>query len=184
MNDLKGVKIGFFGTPDFALKFLNYLYENNAEISFIVTQPASVSGRGKKINPSPVQKWGLEKNLKVYSPTKVNDPNFRKNIKEENVDFIIIVAYGNLIDDFIINKVWLFDNARSHIAKSVLESIKNSGNDYVLNIPYHPQTNPIESYFSELKHYIKLDSKIEYNDLLKSIKKSMENLLKNGLKNL
>ena len=103
MNDLTGVKIGFFGTPDFALKFLNYLYENNAEISFIVTQPASVSGRGKKINPSPVQKWGLEKNLKVYSPIKVNDPNFRKNIKEQNVDFIIIVAYGNLIDDFIIN---------------------------------------------------------------------------------
>ena len=103
MNDLTGVKIGFFGTPDFALKFLNYLYENNAEISFIVTQPATVSGRGKKINPSPVQKWGLEKNLKVYSPIKVNDPNFRKNIKEQNVDFIIIVAYGNLIDDFIIN---------------------------------------------------------------------------------
>ena len=103
MNDLTGVKIGFFGTPHFALKFLNYLYENNAEISFIVTQPASVSGRGKKINPSPVQKWGLEKNLKVYSPIKVNDPNFRKNIKEQNVDFIIIVAYGNLIDDFIIN---------------------------------------------------------------------------------
>ena len=103
MNDLTGVKIGFFGTPDFALKFLNYLYENNAEISFIVTQPASVSGRGKKINPSPVQKWGLEKNLKVYSPTKVNDLNFRKNIKEQKVDFIIVVAYGNLIDDFIIN---------------------------------------------------------------------------------
>ena len=28
---------------------------------------------------------------------------FEKNIKEQNVDFIIIVAYGNLIDDFIIN---------------------------------------------------------------------------------
>ena len=103
MNDLTGVKIGFFGTPDFALKFLNYLYENNAEISFIVTQPASVSGRGKKTNPSPVQKWGLEKKLKVYSPKKVNDPNFRKNIKEQKVDFVVVVAYGNLIDDFIIN---------------------------------------------------------------------------------
>ena len=76
------------------------------------------------------------------------------------------------------NKLLLFDNARSHIANSVLESIKNSGNDYVLNIPYHPQTNPIESFFSELKHYIKLDSKIEYNDLLKSIKKSIKKIKK------
>ncbi len=103
MNDLSGVKVGFFGTPDFALKFLSYLYENNAEISFIVTQPASVSGRGKKINQTPVQKWGMEKKFKVYSPKKVNEPNFRKHIKEQKVDFIVVVAYGNLIDDFIIN---------------------------------------------------------------------------------
>jgi len=81
------------------------------------------------------------------------------------------------------NKLLLFDNAISHIAKSVLESIKNSGNDYVLNIPYHPQTNPIESYFSELKHYIKLDSKIEYNDLLKSIKKSIKKIKKSHYRN-
>ena len=103
MNDLTGVKVGFFGTPDFALKFLNYLHKNNAEISFIVTQPASVSGRGKQINPSPVQKWGLEKKIKVYSPKKVNNSNFRKKIKEQKVDFVIVVAYGNLIDNFIIN---------------------------------------------------------------------------------
>ena len=48
------------------------------------------------------------------------------------------------------NKLLLFDNARSHIPKNVLETIKNSGNDYVLNIPYNPQTNPIESYFSRI----------------------------------
>ena len=52
-----------------------------------------------------------------------------------------------------------------------------------INIPYHPQTNPIESYFSELKHYIKLDSKIEYNDLLKSIKKSIKKIKKSHYKN-
>jgi len=89
MNDLTGVKVGFFGTPDFALKFLKYLHESNAEISFIVTQPASASGRGKKINQSPLHKWGLEKNLKVYSPIKVNDPKFRKDIKKQKDDFII-----------------------------------------------------------------------------------------------
>ena len=69
------------------------------------------------------------------------------------------------------NKLLLFDNARSHIANSILESIKISGNDYVLNIPYHPQTNPIESYFSELKHYIK------------SIKKSIKKIKKSHYKN-
>ena len=64
-----------------------------------------------------------------------------------------------------------------------MDSIQKSGNDYILNIPYNPQTNPIESYFSELKHYIKLDSKIEYNDLLKSIKKSIKKIKKSHYKN-
>ena len=53
----------------------------------------------------------------------------------------------------------------------------------VLNIPYIPQTNQIESYFSELKHYIKLDSKIEYNDLFKSIKKSIKKIKNSHYKN-
>ena len=36
---------------------------------------------------------------------------------------------------------------------------------------------------SELKHYIKLDSKIEYNDLLKGIKKSIKKIKKSHYKN-
>ena len=98
--------------------------------------------------------------------------------KERFLDFLQINILSKMK-----NKLLLFDNARSHIANNVLESIKISGNDYVLNIPYHPQTNPIESYFSELKHYIKLDSKIEYNDLLKSIQSSMKKIKKSHYRN-
>ena len=36
---------------------------------------------------------------------------------------------------------------------------------YVLNVPYNPQSNPVESYFNQLKHYLKLDSKIQYKDI-------------------
>jgi len=103
MQDLSGLKVGFFGTPEFSLKFLETLYKNNAEIVFIVSQPASISGRGKKLNHSPVEKWGLQKNIKTLTPKKLNDLEFRKKIKEKNVDFNIVVAYGNLIDDYIIN---------------------------------------------------------------------------------
>ena len=103
MQDLSGLKVGFFGTPEFSLKFLETLYKNNAEIVFIVSQPASISGRGKKLNRSPVEKWGLQKNIKTLTPKNLNDLEFRKKIKEKNVDFNIVVAYGNLVDDYIIN---------------------------------------------------------------------------------
>ena len=103
MNDLTGVKVGFFGTPDFALKFLIIYTKIMLKYHFIVTQPASVSGRGKKNQFFTCRKMGKRKKIKVYSPTKVNELNFRKDIKKKKVDFIVVVAYGNLIDDFIIN---------------------------------------------------------------------------------
>ncbi len=48
MDNLKAINVGFFGTPDFSLEFLKYLSEQLINISFIVSQPASISGRGKK----------------------------------------------------------------------------------------------------------------------------------------
>ena len=103
MNSLKEVKVAFFGTPEFSLEFLKYLKLNKISISFIVTQPASQSGRGKKINKSPVEDWGIKNKIETFSPLKINDESFRNKIKDIKVDFIVVVAYGNLIDDFLIN---------------------------------------------------------------------------------
>ena len=44
MNKLSPIKIGFFGTPDFSLQFLKYLFKENLLIKFVVSQPASKSG--------------------------------------------------------------------------------------------------------------------------------------------
>ena len=91
------------------------------------------------------------------------------------------------LDNFILskykNKLILFDNARAHTAKKILDEIKLKNNDYVLNVPYTPKLNPIESYFSQLKHYIKLDSAIEYKDLKKSVKRAFKKIKKENYKN-
>lgn len=58
--------------------------------------------------------------------------------------------------DFILskydNKLLLFDNARNYTSNNVLKEIKNSGNDYVLEVSYTPSLNPIESCFSQIKY--------------------------------
>jgi methionyl-tRNA formyltransferase len=103
MNSLKELKVAFFGTPEFSLEFLKYLKLNKITISFIVTQSASQSGRGKRISRSPVEDWGIKNKIQTFSPFKINDENFRNKIKDMKVDFIVVVAYGNLIDEFLIN---------------------------------------------------------------------------------
>lgn len=81
------------------------------------------------------------------------------------------------------NKVLLFDNAKAHTAKVVLNKITDSGNHYILNIPYHPQTNPVESYFNQIKHYMKLTSAIKFEDLKKSAIEAMKKVKKIHYKN-
>ena len=103
MNTLPKISIGFFGTPDFSLQFLKNLFKKNIEIKFVVSQPATKSGRGKKINFSAVQEWAIEKDIPSYTPKKTSEVDFLKKIKSIKVDFIIVVAYGNLVCDDIIN---------------------------------------------------------------------------------
>ena len=68
MDDLSKVKIGFFGTPLFALRVLKQLKINFANIKYVVTQNPKPSGRGQKINLSAVNKWSNLNGLKVFNP--------------------------------------------------------------------------------------------------------------------
>ena len=103
MNDLSGLNLGFFGTPDFSLEFLKYLYKENAKILYVVSQPPSISGRGKKIKFSPVHDWALKKNINVYTPKSINDQQIMKEIQSQKTDINVVVAYGKIINEIILN---------------------------------------------------------------------------------
>jgi len=97
MKDSQRIKIGFFGTPDFSLHFLEYLFNNDFEISFVVTQPPAKSGRGKLLKKSSVHFWAEKNNIKVFYPENTNNEKFIECICSQMVDFLVVVAYGRLI---------------------------------------------------------------------------------------
>lgn len=94
----------------------------------------------------------------------------------------------NYIDKYIFNKyekkVIILDNAKFHHNKDVKEKIKESKNNLLYSIRYNPQCNPIENYFNQLKHYIKLKSPITYEEIVNSIKEiNKHNVKKEHLEN-
>lgn len=94
---MAGARIIFMGTPAFALPSLEELFSNGHDIRLVITQPDRPKGRGRALEPSPVKKLALEKNLKVMEPLKLRDEDFIKNLKALEPDLFVVVAYGRIL---------------------------------------------------------------------------------------
>jgi putative transposase len=70
------------------------------------------------------------------------------------------------------------DNAVIHRSKIIRQIIEESNNKLLYSVPYHPQTNAIEDFFSQLKHYIKKESPNTYEDIERVIKDIITNKIK------
>ncbi|MBD7914118.1 methionyl-tRNA formyltransferase [Clostridium sp. Sa3CUN1] len=91
------MKIVFMGTPDFAVPSLRKII-NTFGVECVFTQPDKPKGRGKKIAYSPVKEVALEHNIKVLQPMKLkNDIEAIEYLKELKPDFIIVVAFGQIL---------------------------------------------------------------------------------------
>lgn len=92
------MKIVFMGTPDFAVPTLEDLYDNkDCDIELVVTQGDKKRGRGKKLKYPPVKEKALEFNLEVYQPEDINSQESIEKIKSISPDFIIVVAFGQIL---------------------------------------------------------------------------------------
>ena len=67
----------------------------------------------------------------------------------------ILEFYDEFIKDKYKNHLVIMDNAVIHKSKIIRETIENSQNELLYSVPYHPETNSIEEFLSQLKHYIK-----------------------------
>ncbi|WP_196602273.1 methionyl-tRNA formyltransferase [Pectinatus frisingensis] len=92
----------FMGTPDFAVPCLAELNKLSTIIA-VITQPDKKRGRGQKFTPSPVKTFALEHSLPVLQPAKVKDTNFVEKLRELNPDIIIVVAFGQILSQAILD---------------------------------------------------------------------------------
>ncbi|AKA69965.1 methionyl-tRNA formyltransferase [Clostridium scatologenes] len=91
------MNIVFMGTPDFAVPSLKKLIEKFNVIA-VFTQPDKPKGRGKKLGMSAVKEVALEHDIRVYQPEKLRkDIEVLENLKNMNPDFIVVVAYGQIL---------------------------------------------------------------------------------------
>ena len=97
-------KIIFMGTPYFAVPILKSLYQNGYPISVTYTQPPQRSHRGQQLNKSPVQLLSETLNIEYRTPAYLkNNQEEKKFLKDLNADIAIVVAYGQIIPNDLLN---------------------------------------------------------------------------------
>lgn len=97
------MKVVFMGTPDFAQKSLEALYNAGHEILAVVTNIDKPKGRGMKLVESPVKEYAKSKNLTIFQPEKVRkNIEFIEQIKKLEPDVICVVAYGKILPSEIL----------------------------------------------------------------------------------
>ena len=101
---IKKISIIFAGTPEFAVPALEKINLAGFEIKLVLTQPDRKSGRGMNIKKSPVKEKSIELDIPVYQPEVLrNNKDAINKITSKKADVLIVVAYGLIIPDEILN---------------------------------------------------------------------------------
>lgn len=95
-------RICFAGTPAFAAGHLQALLDAGHRPIAVYTQPDRPTGRGKRLQPSPVKALALESGLPVYQPRTLRDTDVQQQFGDLQPDLLVVVAYGLILPEAIL----------------------------------------------------------------------------------
>ncbi len=189
------INICFMGSPKFSLETLDILNKNeNINLSLVV------SGKDKKRNrnkfkPTVVKQYALDNNIEVVTPDSVNTDEFINLLKEKNIDYIVVVAFGQLIKEKLLeeykNKIinlhpsslpkyrgsspvqfsLLNGDKKTHASAMLIEKGMDSGdiiNQKEVEINDEDDFTSLSEKLSKIGSEVILESVLNYDDFMKN----------------
>ena len=92
----ENLRIGFMGTPEFAVASLEALIEAGFEVAVVVTAPDRPAGRGRKLTGSAVREAAGKHRIPVLQPVRLTDPDFLDALRGYRVNLLVVVAFRML----------------------------------------------------------------------------------------
>jgi len=96
MKSCKDFRIVFMGTPAFAVRSLEILYDAGYDLVAVVTAPDKPAGRGLVPRLPAVKHFALQHNLPLLQPFSLKDDGFIKALAALNADLFVVVAFRML----------------------------------------------------------------------------------------
>lgn len=91
------INICFMGNPKFAVRTLDILYKDkDIDVKLVVSSEDKKRSRGK-VSPTEIKKYAQDNNIDVVTPKTVNTEEFVNKLKELDIEYIVVVAFGKMI---------------------------------------------------------------------------------------
>ncbi len=90
-------RVVFAGTPDFARAVLERLLGGPEVVVGVITQPDRPSGRGRKLQASPVKQVAESARIPLIQPQSARDPETLAWLRDLRPDLLVVVAYGQIL---------------------------------------------------------------------------------------
>lgn len=97
------MRIVFMGTPDYSVKTLQMLINSDNDVVGVFAQPDKPVGRKQILTPPPTKVLAEENGIPVFQPKTLRDGTALEIIKELNPDIIVVVAYGKILPEEILD---------------------------------------------------------------------------------
>src|SRR6056297_2451297 len=91
------LRLGFAGTPDFAARILQGLLDGGRTPAVVYTQPDRPTGRGRRVQPSPVKRLAEAHTLPLCQPTSLKGDAAAHDLAAWNLDVLVVAAYGLIL---------------------------------------------------------------------------------------
>jgi methionyl-tRNA formyltransferase len=96
------LKLGFAGTPEFAVPALERLAAEH-RVCAVFTQPDRPAGRGQLLQLSPVKRRAIELGLNIQQPATFKSPEVYEWLRAAELDALVVVAYGLILPLRVLN---------------------------------------------------------------------------------
>jgi methionyl-tRNA formyltransferase len=88
------LRLGFAGTPSFAAEILQALVRCHT-VAVVYCQPPRPTGRGRKLEPGPVERLAARLGIQTRSPTSLRGE--AATLERDRLDALIVAAYGLIL---------------------------------------------------------------------------------------
>jgi methionyl-tRNA formyltransferase len=97
-----GLRLVFFGTPEFAVPSLERLLASRHQVLAVVTRPDRPRGRGLHLAPSAVKAMAQRHGVPALQPERLKDEAFLERLAAFAPDCGIVAAYGKILPEAVL----------------------------------------------------------------------------------